>query len=264
MQYLVTGSMTDWRDGREGNAGVQYVAVSTDVRSFHAGDIMLAPADEDTPMPKIHTDYLPAALRPHIHDDFKKNEQHYWQVRDTLLEQYAGRWIALNENGVVAEENGIFEILDSVARVGGHPYIARVGAEDDTVFTVRRVYEYDTSYSPFAIPRVEATFSNFARTCAKECDDVIPDTGADLTTLPIPDGRDIRLPDSPYLQSGLKGVVGPVVPTLIYRGHVQINGTSHPSLIQLAQTAERLLGRDVMNRLRVTFDGPNNEVEFEM
>jgi len=50
---------------------------------------------------------------------------------------------------------------------------------------------------------------------------------------------------------------------LVYRGHVEIAGHSCRSLIQLAESGERIIGRDVLNQLRVTFDGPAGQVEID-
>jgi len=49
-----------------------------------------------------------------------------------------------------------------------------------------------------------------------------------------------------------------------YLGYAEINGSVYPALIQAVPGArERLMGRDVLNRLRVTFDGPALKVTFE-
>ena len=50
-----------------------------------------------------------------------------------------------------------------------------------------------------------------------------------------------------------------------YLGYVEINGFVYPALIQVVPGArERLMGRDVLNHLRVTFDGPALKVTFEV
>ncbi len=93
--------------------------------------------------------------------------------------------------------------------------------------------------------------------------DVIPDTGADLSVLPEDDCLTINLFSSPYLTSSARAVFGPSVTTLVYRGSAEINGVVYRSLIQpVAGGRERILGRDVLNQIKVTFDGPQNRVTF--
>lgn len=216
-------------------------------------------------MSKILTRHLPEEQRKRLHPDFLKNEQQYWQMRDRLLKQYQGKWVALHQGKVVAASEDLFHITDQVGKLGCHAYIAKVGEEDQVVFQVRRRdFAYDTSYHPFALPHAAVTFSNYARTHRKLCPDTIPDTGADLSILPDSDCQDIDLFSSPYFTSRSRGVIGPSVTTLVYRGYAEINGLHFPALIQaVSGGAERILGRDVLNRMRVTFDGPRNRVSFE-
>jgi hypothetical protein len=73
----------------------------------------------------------------------------------------------------------------------------------------------------------------------------------------------IDLFSSPYLISLTRGVLGPSVTTLVYRGNAEINGTLYRSLIQpIPGGKERILGRDVLNQVKVTFDGPRHKVVF--
>lgn len=51
--------------------------------------------------------------------------------------------------------------------------------------------------------------------------------------------------------------------TLVFRGNVEINGVLYHSLIQpVPEGKERILGRDVLNQVKVTFDGPRSKVIF--
>lgn len=211
------------------------------------------------------TQYLPEEQKKRLHPDFIANEQQYWRMRDQLLKQYSGKWVAVHHGQVVAVGQDILDITDKVGKLGLHAYIAKVGEEDKVVFQVRRKeFTYDTSYQPIALPRVEVTFSNYARTQSKLYSDVIPDTGADLSVLLERDCQDIDLFNSPYFTTQSRGVVGPSIVTLVYRGHAEINGLRFPSLIQAIRGAtERILGRDVLNQMKVTFDGPHGRVSVE-
>ncbi len=215
-------------------------------------------------MQSIRTKGLPEAYKKYLHEDFLANEEHYWRIRKKLLSQYRGCWVAIHKGQVVASSKDVWEITDAVGKLGFHAYIAKVG-EEDIVFKVRRQeFAYDQTYHPFALPRAEVTFANYARTSARLYPDVIPDTGSDLSILREQDCQDIDLFSSPYLPSLTRGVVGASVSVLVYRGNVEINGQRLPSLIQFIPGGqERLLGRDVLNQLCVTFDAPGNKVIFE-
>jgi predicted aspartyl protease len=208
------------------------------------------------------TDDLPARERAHVHPDFLANEASYWQVRDSLLATYKGKWVAVESGRVVAEATDVLDILERVEAIGGHPYIALVGNEHRK-FTVRRAFAYDLSYQPFPLPRVPATFAARQGASGTAFDDVILDTGADLTLLPERDGEQIGLRTSPYLTGVVRGIVGPSTTALVYRGIVEVAGHSCRSLISLIRGPERILGRDVLNQLRVTLDGPAGRIEID-
>jgi len=79
------------------------------------------------------------------------------------------------------------------------------------------------------------------------------------------DGLDIDLLSSPYFTTLSRGVIGPNIVTLTYRGNAEIGGVIYPSFIQLVRGGdERILGRDVLNQVKVTFDGPGSTVIFEI
>jgi hypothetical protein len=135
-------------------------------------------------MPDSQTARLQPDQRQRLHADFLANEQSYLHMRDSLLSQYRGQWVAIHEGMVIAADTNLLKVTKAAAATGGHPYIALVGAEDTVVFRVRRVaFAYDQTYQPFPLPRVTVTFWNHAETHSKTHGDVIPDTGADLCVL---------------------------------------------------------------------------------
>jgi predicted aspartyl protease len=210
----------------------------------------------------MQTINLTAEEQQRLHADFLANEQSYLQMRDQLLTQYRGQWVAIHQGTVVAADKDLLRVTEEAGAVGGHPYIALVGAEDAVVFRVRRVaFSYDPTYQPFPLPRVTVTFWNHAETHSQTFDDVIPDTGADLCVLPNSACQAIDLFNLPYFTGIASGVVGGSVATLIDRGKVEIDGNRFPALIQaLTGATEQILGRDVLNRQRVLFDGPAGQV----
>jgi hypothetical protein len=213
-------------------------------------------------MLKIQTNNLPVNQQQQLHPDFLANEQAYLRMRNGLLAQYRGQWVAVQDNKVVATGANPIAVMEKAAPFGGHPYIALVGAEDAVVFRVRRaIFSYDQTYHPFPLPRVTATFWNHAATHSCQHTEVIPDTGADLSILPDTDCRAIDLFNSPYMTGMSGGVVGGSITAIFYQGKVEIDGRRFSALIQsIPSGQERIVGRDVLNQQRVLFDGPAGQV----
>ena len=209
-------------------------------------------------MLRTETANLPPDQQQRLHPDFLANEQAYLRMRDKLLAPYRGQWVAIQNGQVVASGTDLLAVTDAAAGHSGHPYIALVGAEDEVVFRVRRaVFGYDQTYQPFPLPRITATIWNHSETHSQTCADVIPDTGADLSVLPDSDCAAIDLHSSPYFTGLSSGVLGAAVTTLIYRGKAEIDGQRYSALIQpIPGGHERIVGRDVLNQLRMLFDGP--------
>ena len=110
-------------------------------------------------MLQTHTANLPPEQQQRLHPDFLADEQAYLQMRPSLLAQYRGQWVVIQDGNVIAASPHLMEIMDRASAAGGHPYVARVGGEDAVVFRVRRtVFAYDQAYQPFPLPRVSATF----------------------------------------------------------------------------------------------------------
>jgi predicted aspartyl protease len=170
--------------------------------------------------------------------------------------------VAVHQGQVIAADRNLLAVTEAAAATGGHPYIALVGGEDTIQFRVRRAtFANDQSYQPFSLPQVRVTFWDDAETHSQTYGDTIPDTGADLSVLPHNDCSAIDLFNSPYFTAVSSGVVGSSVTTLIYRGKAEIDGNRYPALIQtVADGQERIVGRDVLNQLRVLFDGPSAQV----
>ena len=153
---------------------------------------------------------------------------------------------------------------DRADEVGGHPFIAHVGVEEEVAFRVRHVvFDYGRSYRPFAIPRIGVTFLNHDETKSAEFDNVIPDTGADLSVLPYEECEHFGLFESSSITSQSSGVIGESITSLIYRGFAEIDGLRVEAYIHpLVDPKERLIGRDVLNQHVITFDGPAGRVVF--
>jgi predicted aspartyl protease len=213
-------------------------------------------------MIQLQTANLPRDQRQRLHPDFLANEQAYTKMRDSLLPQYRGQWVAVGGGKVLAAGTNLLELMEKASTCGGHPFFALVGAEDSVVFRARRaVFAYDQGYQPFPLPRLSATFWNHSETHSQQHADVIPDTGADVSLLPDADCKAIDLFNSPCLLGTAGGAVGPSVTTLFYQGKIEIDARRYSALIQAIPAGrERILGRDVLNQQRLLFDGPARQV----
>jgi hypothetical protein len=92
-------------------------------------------------------------------------------------------------------------------------------------------------------------------------DCVIPDTGADATALPWVDCKHLQLDPS----QGVPGLIGGVgqssSATLVFSVWAYMDGNEYPCRLQADFSGrERILGRDVLNRMDVLFRGPSGEV----
>jgi hypothetical protein len=208
---------------------------------------------------------LPPEQQSLLHADFLANEQEYLRIRDSLLPGYLGQWVAIHNGGLVAAGADLMRVMEQAAATGGHPFVARVGYEDEVAFRVRRsTFAYDQGYLPFALPRIAVTFWNDQETHSQTYDDVIPDTGADLSVLPQADCASFNLFSSLCLTGLTAAVLGGSVRALVYFGRAEILGSRTPALIQAdPRGQERLVGRDVLNQYRVLFDGPAGQVAFD-
>ncbi len=91
--------------------------------------------------------------------------------------------------------------------------------------------------------------------------DAIPDTGADVTCLPVDDCQDLDLFLFPYY-SGISHPFGGVRRRVTFYGaKVEVNGSVYNAIVE--PVAERLVGREVLNQTKVTFDGPSRITTFD-
>ncbi len=212
-----------------------------------------------------HSQNLPPEQRQRLHPDFLANERDYMAMRDQLLPRYRGQWVAVHDGQLIAADADLIAVTRAAGQVRGHPYIARVGEEDTTVFRLRvATFGYDRSYLPFPLPLITVTFWNDAETRTSTYSDVVADTGADMSALPGQDCAAFDLFDSPYFTAVSSGVIGASVTTVVYQGKAEINGLRTPAFIQpIPSGTERIVGRDVLNHHRAVFDGPAGQVIFE-
>ncbi len=202
--------------------------------------------------------------RQAVERGFEQDRLDYWAMRDELLAKYSGKWVAVHKGRVVVVGDDPLSIMEKALAEDGYAYTNRVGQEDKIVIRQRRVsFAYDETHSPTAIPRFTAVLHNFPQTRSKTVTDAIPDTGADVTCLPVDDCQDLDLFLFPYYSGISHPFTGVRRPVTFYGARVEINGGVYNAIVEPVAERERLIGREVLNQTRVTFDGPSRMTTFD-
>jgi predicted aspartyl protease len=150
----------------------------------------------------------------------------------------------------------------AVHQLARHPFVIRVGHEHEPWYRIRRTsFTYDTGYPSAALPVVSAEFRSTSGSIGTLLDRVIPDTGADTTTLPWSDCQQLQLDPTLGVPGVISGVAGGMAVTMGFLIWVWLDGQEYPCQLQADFAGqERILGREVLNRLDVLFRGPGGEV----
>jgi hypothetical protein len=210
---------------------------------------------------KSIADQLPPEIAQQIHPDRRKNEAAYWAVRDQLLDQYRGQWIGFADGKVIASGSSPVTVFHAAEATGLHPFFICVGREEEPCRIRRATFPYDASYSGEALPVITVEFRHASGSPGVVLDRVIPDTGADASVLPWADCQLLQLTPALGVQGLISGVAGSSAATLAFLIWAQLDGLDYPCRLQADFVGdERILGRDVLNRLEILFRGPVGEV----
>ncbi|HEX3148180.1 MAG TPA: hypothetical protein VHR66_08845 [Gemmataceae bacterium] len=210
---------------------------------------------------KSIVDQLPPEIASRIHPDRRKNEAGYWAVRDQLLDQYRNQWIGFADGVVIASGTSPVSVFHASEASGLHPFFICVGREDEPTRIRRVSFPYDASYPGEALPLATVEFRQTSGSPGLVLDRVIPDTGADASILPWSDCQLLQLDPAMGAQSLISGVTGSAAATLAFQIWAFVDGRDYPCRVQADFVGnERILGRDVMNRLEILFRGPSSEV----
>lgn len=204
---------------------------------------------------------LPPEVAKRIHPDWKKNEIDYWAHRDELLAQYRDQWIGFANGCVIVAGTSSVEVFHKAQESGEHPFVTCVGHENEPSRMRRASFSYDTTYLGEPLPVITVEFRKQVGSLGLVLDRVIADTGADASALPWSDCEQLEL-DPRDGAPGLMGGVGETaVATVIFPAWTYLDGTTYPCRLQADFAGhERILGRDVLNRLEILFRGPAREV----
>lgn len=90
---------------------------------------------------------------------------------------------------------------------------------------------------------------------------VIPDTGADASVLPWADSQLLQLAPALGVQGLISGVAGSSAATPAFQLWARLDRQDYSCRLQADFVGtERILDRDVLNRLEILFRGPAGEV----
>ena len=206
-------------------------------------------------------DQLPPEIARQLHPDRRKNEEGYWSVRDQLLAKYQAQWIGFADGRVIASGKSPVEVSHAAEATGLHPFVICVGKEDQPCRIRRASFAYDSTYLGEALPLIDVEFRPIRGTVGLRLDRVIPDTGANASVLPWSDCQQLQLSPNRGRQSIISGVAGGSAATLTFNIWALLDGQEIACCL-FADFAggDRILGRDVMNRLEILFRGPAGEV----
>ena len=162
---------------------------------------------------------------------------------------------------MIASGNSPVTVFHAAEATGLHPFFICVGREEEPCRIRRVAFPYDASYTGEALPLIRVEFRRANGSPGVALDRVIPDTGADASVLPWADCQLLQLAPSLGVQGLISGVAGSSVATLAFQIWVQLDGRDYPCRLQADFVgSERILGRDVLNRLAILFRGPAGEV----
>jgi len=210
---------------------------------------------------KSLADALPPEIARQIHPDWRKNEAAYWAVRDQLLSQYQGQWIGFADGAVIASGTSPVAVFHAAEATGRSPFVTCVGREDEPTRMRRASFTYDGSYPGEPLPILTLEFRPVSGSPGVSLDRVIADTGADASALPWADCQRLQLDPTRGRPIQMSGVAGGAALALLFLVWVFLDGQEYPCRLHADFVGhERILGRDVLNRLEALFRGPAGEV----
>jgi hypothetical protein len=210
---------------------------------------------------KSLADALPPEIAQQIDPKWRENEAAYWTVRDQLVRQYQGQWIGFADGAVIVSGTSPVAVFHAAEATGRSPFVTCVGREHEPTRMRRVSFVYDGSYPGEPLPILGLEFRPVSGTPGVTLDRVIADTGADASALPWADCQGLQLTAAQRRPGWMGGVAGAAAPTLHFRVWVCLDGQEHPCRLQADFVGnERILGRDVLNRLEMLFRGPASEV----
>src|SRR5579884_1227971 len=170
---------------------------------------------------------LPPDIAEQVHPEWRKNEAAYWAVRDQLLRQYQGQWIAFVDGQVISAGTRPVQVLQAARQSSEHPFIICVGREEEPYRLRRASFSYDTSYPGEPLPMLRVEFRRQSGVSGPVLDHVIADTGADTSALPWADCQQLQLDPALGIPGLMSGVAGGSATTLGFVVWVHLDGNEY-------------------------------------
>ncbi len=206
-------------------------------------------------------DGLPPEIAQRIHPDWHQNEAAYWANRDKLLSQYHNQWIAFANGTVIVSGTSPVEVFHAARESGQHAFVTCAGREHEPCRMRRVAFSYDTTYPQEPLPVITVEFRKQIESPGLVLDRVIPDTGGDASALPWSDCEQLGFDPADGIPGLMGGVGESSAATVVFQAWARLDGNNYPCRLQADFTGhERILGRDVLNRMDVLFRGPAREV----
>ena len=121
----------------------------------------------------------------------------------------------------------------------------------------RAEFSYDGSYPGEPLPILPVEFRPVSGASGVILDRVIADTGADASAIPWADCQRLQLDAAQGRPIQMSGAAM----SLLFRVWVYLDGQEYPCRLQADFIGhERILGRDVLNRVEALFRGPAGEI----
>jgi predicted aspartyl protease len=123
-------------------------------------------------------------------------------------------------------------------------------------------YSYDRNHRP-PFPIVQIVLHNPEEGLSIAVDNALVDTGADATLVPIDYLQQVQAPV--LKRTRIRSHWGEWRSVLLFLLDIEIENRRLPSVIVVADTQgdEVILGRNVLNKLRIFLNGPDNFVEIQ-
>ena len=198
---------------------------------------------------------------------FEAEKAAYWAIRQDLLKEHPGKWVAVVDGQVVAIGDRKSEVLTRAFRQTRSPvgYINRVGSEDAVLRKrIRQVVtgQYQGAYDP-PMPMVTATVADPLLTSSADVDLVV-DTGADLTVLSVDAANRLNLWEFGWDEADVSGIGTLPERRQLYLATVQLAGREIAVTVDCRNDlAEDILGRDVINEFELAVCAKRDVVRFE-
>jgi hypothetical protein len=206
-------------------------------------------------------DGLPPEVAKQIHPDWRKNEADYWTFRDQLLTHYRDQWIGFANGQVIVSGTSAVEVLHAAQKLAQHPFVTCVGHEYEPCRMRRATFPYDSLYPIQPLPVITVEFRKQLGSPGLVVDRVIPDTGADASAIPWSGCQQMGLTFAGGAPALLGGVGQTSAPSVVFGVWAHVDGNVYGCRLHADLTGnERILGRDVLNRIDVLFRGLAREV----